>query len=152
MTQKPTGRIAGIDYGTVRIGIALGDLELNIAGPYETYIRRNIDLDAKYFTELATAERLKRFVVGLPVHLDGHESQKSREARKFGAWLGKLTSIPIDYFDERFTSAQAEEILGEANLTKKRRQARIDQLAAQIMLTAYLESGAKSQENPQGLD
>jgi len=152
VTEQQRGRIAGIDYGTVRIGIALGDLELGIAGPYETYTRRNVDLDSKYFVELASAEHLKRFVVGLPVHLDGHESQKSREAREFGDWLGQLTGVPVDYYDERFTSAQAEAILGEANLTKKRRKARIDQLAAQIMLTAYLESGAKSQETPGSID
>ena len=152
MTHPQRGRIAGIDYGTVRIGIALGDLETRIAGPYETYISRNPKLDAQYFSELATNERIARFVVGLPVHLDGHESQKSLEARKFGDWLGQLTGVPIDYFDERFTSAQAEEILGEANLTKKRRQARIDQLAAQIMLTAYLESGAQSQDSPGSIE
>ena len=149
---KPQGKIAGIDYGTVRIGIALGDLETNLAGPFETYTRVNIERDAQYFRELASAERLQRFVVGLPVHLDGHESQKSREARQFGDWLGKLTGIPIDYFDERFTSAEAEHILQEANLTKKRRKARIDQLAAQIMLTAYLEAGAQSQDSPKGID
>jgi len=149
---KPRGRIAGIDYGTVRIGIALGDLETNLAGPYEPYTRRNVERDAEYFQELASAERIQRFVVGLPVHLDGHESQKSREARQFGDWLGNITGVPIDYFDERFTSAEAETILQEANLTKKRRQARIDQLAAQIMLTAYLESGAKSQDSPDSIE
>jgi putative Holliday junction resolvase len=152
MNNPQTGRIAGIDYGTVRIGIALGDLETNLAGPYETYTRRNIERDADYFRELATAEGLIRFVVGLPVHLDGHESQKSREARQFGDWLGQTTGLPIDYFDERFTSAEAEAILIDANLTKKRRKARIDQMAAQIMLTAYLESGAKSQDSPQGIE
>ena len=149
---KPRGRIAGIDYGTVRIGIALGDLETGLAGPYETYTRRNIERDAEYFSELARAEGLQRFVVGLPVHLDGHESQKSREARQFGQWLGQLTGIPIDYFDERFSSSEAESILLEANLTKKRRKARIDRMAAQIMLTAYLESGAQGQESPGGID
>lgn len=148
----PTGRIAGIDYGTVRIGIATADLEIGIASPYETYTRRNAELDAKYFCELATAERLVRFVVGLPVHLDGQESQKSQEARQFGKWLGELTAVPVDYFDERFTSSEAEEMLSLANFTKKRRKARLDQLAAQIMLTAYLESGARSQTNPQGLE
>ncbi|QEG37027.1 Holliday junction resolvase RuvX [Bythopirellula goksoeyrii] len=150
--NKPTGRIAGIDYGTVRIGIAMADLEIGIASPYETYTRRNAELDAKYFSELAVAERLLRFVVGLPVHLDGQESQKSHEARQFGKWLGELTTVPVDYFDERFTSSEAEVILGQANFTKKRRKARLDQLAAQIMLTAYLESGAKNQSNPQGLE
>ena len=149
---KPRGKIAGIDYGTVRIGIALGDLETNLAGPYETYTRRNTERDAEYFCELASAERIQRFVVGLPVHLDGHESQKSREARQFGDWLSNITGVPIDYFDERFTSAEAETILQEANLTKKRRQARIDQLAAQIMLTAYLEAGAKSQDSPDSIE
>jgi len=144
-------RIAGIDYGTVRIGIALGDLETGLAGPFETYTRVNMERDAQYFRELATAERIARFVVGLPVHLDGHESQKSREARQFGDWLGTLTGVPIDYFDERFTSAEAERILQEANLTKKRRKARIDQLAAQIMLTAYLEAGAQSQDSPDSI-
>jgi len=148
VTATPTQRIAGIDYGTVRIGIALADLEVGIAGPYETYTRRSAQRDAEYFNNLATSERLMRFVVGLPVHLDGNESQKSREARQFGQWLEKLTGVPVEFFDERYTSAEAEAILGEANLTKKRRQARLDQLAAQIMLSAYLESGARGQQSP----
>lgn len=152
MVESQRGRIAGIDYGTIRIGIALGDLETGIAGPYETYTRRSAERDAEYFLALAEAERLQRFVVGLPVHLDGQESEKSREARKFGDWLLHRTGVPVDYFDERFTSAQAEAILDEADLTKKRRKAKVDQLAAQIMLTAYLESGAQSQDSPGGIE
>ena len=144
--------MAGIDYGTVRIGIAIADLEVGIAGPYETYTRRSEAKDAEYFKQLAEQERLVRLVVGLPVHLDGHESQKSREAKQFGTWLGELTGLPVEYFDERYSSAQAEEILQGAQLTKKRRQERIDQLAAQIMLTAYLESGARGQEDPGGIE
>jgi len=145
-------RIAGIDYGTVRIGIAIADLEVGIAGPYENYNRRSEKLDAQYFSELAKQECFAKFVVGLPVHLSGNESQKSREARQFGDWLEKLTGVPVDYFDERYTSAEAEAILGEAQLTKKKRKARLDQLAAQIMLTAYLEAGAKGQDDPGGID
>jgi len=145
-------RIAGIDYGTVRIGIATADLEVGIAGLYETYTRKNEKLDAEYFAEFAKQERLAKFVVGLPVHLSGNESQKSREAREFGSWLEQRTGVPVEYFDERYTSAEAEAILGDAQLTKKKRQARLDQLAAQIMLTAYLEAGAKGQESPGGID
>jgi putative Holliday junction resolvase len=147
-----TGRIAGIDFGTVRIGIATADLEVGIASPFETYTRRSPKLDAEYFRNLAREERLIRFVVGLPVHLSGHDSQKSQETRKFGQWLHELTQVPVDYFDERYTSVEAEAILSQANFTKKRRQARIDQLAAQIMLTAYLEAGARDQQSPQGLE
>ena len=147
-----TTRIAGIDFGTVRIGIALADLQVGIAGPYETYARKNEKLDAQYFSELAKHQRLAKFVVGLPVHLSGTESQKSSEARAFGAWLEKLTGLPVEYFDERYTSAEAATLLGEAQLTKKKRQALLDQLAAQIMLTAYLEAGAKGQESPGGIE
>jgi putative pre-16S rRNA nuclease len=145
-------RIAGIDYGTVRIGIATADTEVGIAGPYENYTRRSQQLDGEYFAKLAKEERIGWFVVGLPVHLHGGESQKSGEAREFGKWLGEVTGVPIEYFDERFTSSEADEVLGAARLTKKQRQARRDQLAAQIMLTAYLESGAKGQNEFRSLD
>jgi len=152
VTKKQQARIAGIDYGTVRIGIALTDLSVGIAGPYENYSRRSEQLDAAYFQQLAQQQRLVRFVVGLPVHLDGGESQKSREARAFGKWLSEKTGLPVEFFDERFTSSEAEALLEGANLTKKQRKARLDQLAAQIMLTAYLESGARGQESPEGID
>jgi putative Holliday junction resolvase len=145
-------RIAGIDYGTVRIGIATADLEVGIAGPYETYSRRSERLDAEYFRQFAIEERIGRFVVGLPVHTSGHESQKSTEARAFGAWLENLTAVPVEYFDERYTSAEAEALLLEAGLTSKRRKERLDQLAAQIMLAAYLEAGARGQDSPESLE
>jgi putative holliday junction resolvase len=145
-------RIAGIDYGTVRIGIATADTTVGIAGLYETYTRRNERLDAEYFRTLATQERISRFVVGLPVHASGGESQKSVEARAFGKWLEEATGVPVEYFDERYTSAEAEQLLLAAGLTKKRRKGRLDQLAAQIMLTAYLEAGARGQQSPESLD
>jgi putative Holliday junction resolvase len=145
-------RIVGVDYGTVRIGIAMADTEIGIASPLANYGRRTAELDAAYFRQLATDERVARFVVGLPVHLDGRESQKSSEARAFGQWLNEATGVAVEFFDERFTSAEADEILGTAKLTKKQRQARRDQLAAQIMLTAYLESGGRGDEAPHGID
>jgi putative Holliday junction resolvase len=145
-------RIAGIDFGTVRIGIALADTDVGIAGPYENYSRRTLALDADYFRRLATEEQIARFIVGLPVHLSGDESQKSHEARAFGKWLEEVTNVPIEFFDERFTTAEADELLGAEKLTKKQRQARRDQLAAQIMLTAYLESGAQGQNSPGGIE
>jgi putative Holliday junction resolvase len=146
------GRLAGIDYGTVRIGIAVTDPEQRLASPFENYTRRGEVADAAYFKRLAADERIVRFVVGLPVHLDGRESEKSREARKFGEWLGATTGVPVVYFDERFTSTEAERYLGQAQLTKKQRKARLDKLAAQIMLTAYLESSEGARTEPRALD
>jgi putative Holliday junction resolvase len=145
-------RIAGIDFGTVRIGVAVADTEVGIASPFENYTRRTAALDTEYFAALAKDERIERFVVGLPVHLHGGESQNSTEARAFGKWLNELTGVPVEFFDERFTTSEADELLGAAKLTKKQRQARRDQLAAQIMLTAYLESGGRETGDPQSID
>lgn len=142
----------GIDFGTVRIGVAVADLSVGIASPLEIYQRQNPQVDARYFTRLVEQEQIVKFVVGLPVHLDGQESQKSYEARQFGTWLSEITQRPVEYFDERFTSAQAEEMLLAANLTKKRRKARLDALAAQILLTAYLEAGGRGNDSPGGID
>jgi putative Holliday junction resolvase len=144
--------IAGIDYGTVRIGIAVADTSIGIATPHTNYTRRGAAADKQFFERLVANERIEKFVVGLPVHLDGNESRKSIEARAFGKWLGETTGLPVEFFDERFTTAEADEILGAAKLTKKQRQARRDQLAAQIMLTAYLESGGRGQATPLPLD
>lgn len=146
------GRLAGIDYGTVRIGIAITDPAQSIASPYENYTRRDRQQDARRFQRLVEEEQIKRFIVGLPVHLSGDESQKSREARAFGEWLTEVTGLPVEYYDERFSSSQAEQFLIDADLTSKRRKRRLDMLAAQIMLSGYLESKYKGQAAPEGLD
>lgn len=146
------GRVAGIDYGTVRIGIAISDPQRTLASPYENYTRRGRQPDGQRFRRLVEEERVTLWVVGLPVHCDGRESQKSREARQFGQWLTETTGLPVEYFDERFTSAEAEQYLLEAQMTKKRRKARLDMLAAQILLSAYLESHGKSSAAPGPLD
>lgn len=145
-------RIAGIDFGTVRIGIATADTEVGIASPYENYSRRTPQLDANYFQKLTRDENIGRFVVGLPVHLAGHESQKSIEARAFGAWLAEITEIPVEFFDERFTTSEADELLNAAGLSKKQRQARRDQLAAQIMLSAYLQATNRGEDSLRSID
>lgn len=145
------GRLAGIDYGTVRIGVAITDPARSICSPLENYTRRGEAADARFFRELAVQERVAGFIVGLPVHLSGRESEKSHEARAFGEWLNSITGVPVRYYDERYTSSQAEELLGGAHLTKKRRKERLDKLAAQILLTSYLEAPADSDHEPGAL-
>jgi putative Holliday junction resolvase len=139
-TDAAPGRVAGIDYGSVRIGVAISDPRRKIASPLLNYTRRGPERDAERFRRLAADEGVVLFVVGLPLHLDGRESEKSLEARQFGNWLADTTGVPVEFFDERFTSVEAEQALLAADMTRKRRKRRIDMLAAQIMLSAYLES------------
>jgi len=145
-------RIAGIDYGTVRIGIAISDPDRILSSPYEVYTRKNEQADAEYFRRLVREERVAQFVVGLPVHLSGEASEKSKEAIKFADWLTSQTGVPVDFVDERFTSVEAEHHLRGARLTNKKRKDRRDKIAAQILLATYLESGPIPLENIQGIE
>jgi putative holliday junction resolvase len=141
-----TGRLAAIDYGTVRLGVAITDPDQRLASPLENYTRRGMEADAKWLKKLVTEERIVGLVIGLPVHTSGDESAKSHEARQFGKWAATLTALPVRFFDERYTTAHAEALLMEAEFTKKRRKERLDKLAAQILLAAYLESQRIEQE------
>jgi putative Holliday junction resolvase len=145
-----TGRLAAIDYGTVRLGVAITDPDQKLASPLENYTRRSEALDAAWLKQLVARERIVGIVVGLPVHTTGSESQKSREARQFAAWVAALAGVPVRLFDERFTSAHAEALLIAADMSRKRRKQRLDKLAAQILLSAYLESPREEAE-PEGL-
>lgn len=146
------GRIAGIDYGTVRLGIAITDVARKMASPYENYTRCDADRDAVRLRQLVEEEQVTMFVVGLPVHVSGNESQKSFEARQFGAWIQEQTGCDVVFFDERYSSKLAEELLKDADLTSKQRKKRRDMLAAQILLQGYLESGGDGVEDPGPLD
>lgn len=147
-----SGRLAGIDYGTVRIGVAITDPERRLASPYEVLNRRDRSQESRFFQRLVSEEGIVGFVVGLPVHSHGGESEKSREARRFGDWLGQVTSRVVVYFDERFTTVVAEQLLNSAGLTSQRRKERRDKLAAQILLTAFLEGGCRPTEQAEPLD
>ena len=144
MPQIPdAGRLCGVDYGTVRIGIAISDPGQSIASPLETYSRRTEALDAEYFLQLAKNEELVGFVVGLPVHMSGDASEKSAEAVQFGTWVFEQTEVPVAWVDERYSTAMAREMLGQSNLSGKKRKSMLDKIAAQILLSAYMDSENK---------
>jgi putative Holliday junction resolvase len=134
------GRLLGVDYGTVRIGLAITDPDRKIASPLATYERRDAARDAAFVQKLIQDEKIVGIVVGLPIHLDGREGTKAAAARAFGQWLAEVTGLPVLFFDERFTTAHAEQSLWSAGLTHKGRKARRDKVAAQILLQAYVDS------------
>ena len=145
-------RLLGVDYGSVRVGLAISDPDRKIAFPLVTWERRSRDQDARYIRELVEKEEIAGLIVGLPVHLSGREGQKSAEARAFGKWLVESTGLPVLFWDERFTSVEAESHLLAAGLTNKRRKARRDRVAAQILLQAYLDAGCPAERTPGPLE
>ncbi|GAB5405078.1 MAG: Holliday junction resolvase RuvX [Aureliella sp.] len=146
------GRLLGIDFGTVRIGLALCDESQSWVTPLETYTRRNERLDAKHFVSIVSSESLVGIVVGLPIHCDGKESQKSQEVRTFCDWLLSATGLPIAHYDERFTTAEARRLLGERSLSAKAKKQKLDGVAAYLILSHYLDSNRNSPAPAAGLD
>ncbi|MSR32232.1 MAG: Holliday junction resolvase RuvX [Gemmataceae bacterium] len=135
------GRWIGVDFGTVRVGLASEDPGTGIAFPLQTYTRAAPAKDAGFFQELAKREQVAGWVVGLPVRGDGSEGEKAKEAREFGQWLGKTTGVEVRFFDERYTTVEAEETLKAVGMSPKKRKEKRDQIAAQIILQSFLESG-----------
>lgn len=135
------GRVLGLDFGLKRVGVALSDPARTIASPLEVYTRRGAEQDGRHFQRLVDEEHVECIVVGLPVHGDGAESAISTQARAWGRWIGAECGRPVTFFEERFTSREAERRLREGGLSGKAVKSRIDMLAAQIMLQDYLDAG-----------
>ena len=141
-------RTLGLDFGTKRIGAALSDPRGSIASPLGVYERRAPSLDSIHYKKLIEKEGVERIVVGLPVHTSGREGELAILAREFGNWLNQVTSVPVTYFDERYSSKEADQALQASGFTAKGRKARRDMLAAQILLQAYLDAGSPTEESP----
>ena len=130
----------GLDYGAKRIGIAVCNYEQSIASPVENYTRNDPATDARILQQFGEDYTVVGLVVGLPVHMSGEEGEQARRAREFGNWLSETIGLPLRFWDERYTSAIAESHLLSADLSRKKRKARIDMLASQVMLQAYLDA------------
>ncbi len=141
----PEGRLLGLDYGTRRIGIAVCDDMQIIASPLENYTRINEEADGHFLREMAKEYRVAGLVVGLPVHMSGDEGGKAAEARAFGDWVSAITSLPVAYWDERYTSSMAEDHLRAAGVPRGRRKELRDKIAAQMILQSFIDSSDRSQ-------
>lgn len=139
----PAGRVAGVDYGRRRIGVAVCDARRILASPL--CVRQTTGdraADAVFFRGLVAEESLVGFVVGLPVHADGTDSAMSLEVERFGAWLARTTGLPVAFQDERYSSREAASLLAGAGLTRGRKKERSDAVAAQVVLASWLEAQA----------
>lgn len=135
-----TGTLLGIDFGTKRVGLAISTPDQSIASPLEIIHRSQPAQDSKRICKICNEFRVKGLVVGLPVHMSGSEGGKAKEARVFGDWCGEITQLPVIYWDERFTSALADNHLRQSTMSQAKRKKHLDKLAAQVMLQSFLEA------------
>ena len=130
-------RVVGLDYGTVRVGIALSDETRTIASPFAVVKTATA---VETVAQLVIEEEAELVVVGLPLGLAGTETASTVGARQFAKELSHRLSVPIELADERFTSKVAETVLIDAGMTRDRRRQIRDKLAAAVMLQTYLDS------------
>ena len=135
------GALLGIDYGSKRLGFAVCDRDQTIASPVENYQRQTSIVDAKAILRLVADYSIVGLVVGLPVHMSGDEGTQAVEARRFGEWAAMETGLPLQFWDERFSSHAADVALFQGAVTKKKQKARRDMLAARAILQSFLDTG-----------
>ncbi len=135
-------RIISIDYGRKRVGIAVSDPLQIIAGGLGTVLSKDI---FTYLTDYCKKEDVERIVVGYPKQMNNTESESMRYIRPFVKSLERVFSIPIEMYDERFTSKIAFQTMIAAGLKKKarRNKALVDEISATIILQSYMESKNK---------
>ncbi len=132
-------RCLGIDYGRRRIGLALSDPTLLIASPLIIIENRGLKKTLLQIVDIIKKNDVQQIVIGLPLHANGDESEMSQESRRFGAAFTAL-GFPVEFVDERYTSFEAESMIGNHPHSKNI----IDKVAASIILQMYLDERRKS--------
>lgn len=146
--EVPTyGALAGLDLGTVTIGVAVSDSIRTAGTPVETIKRKKFGIDAKRLLEIFAERDVNGIVLGLPLNMDGSEGPRAQATRSFARNLEKLTPLPITFWDERLSTVAAERVLIEADTSRKRRAEVIDQVAASYILQGMLDRLAHMRAN-----
>jgi putative Holliday junction resolvase len=132
-------RVVGLDHGSRRIGLAVGDTDTGMAFARPALQRRSVAVDLDTIAALARDEEATLVVVGLPRNMDGSEGPQAAAARDFGERLAAI-GLEVAYVDERLTSWQAAEQLADEGRRVRRRSGEIDSAAARLILQEYLDA------------
>jgi putative holliday junction resolvase len=142
MTLLPrTGRLLALDWGEIRIGLAASDETQLLASPLQTVTRR---AGKRYpmpaLLELVTRNDIVGLLVGLPLTPEGDEADAAREARAMGELVAGRAGLPVEYWDERMTTARALRSIQEQGGSTRGRKEDVDALAAAVLLQGYLDA------------
>jgi putative holliday junction resolvase len=136
------GRILAIDYGGRRMGLAVTDPLGITAQGIETLQRRNKRSDFAYLQRVIREYKVREIVVGLPLKMSGEHGTQSEKAIAFAEELRERSHLPVHLWDERLTSAEANRVLREAELSIQKRAQAVDRMAAVLILQSFMEARA----------
>jgi len=132
--------VMGIDLGTKNIGVALSDETCTLAQGRGVIPRGDGAQAIAKIKEMIKEYGVKEIIVGLPLNMDGSEGPRAADSRKFSERLKEETALPVRLWDERLSTKEAEDVMRQALMTRKKRKNVIDKMAAQLILQGYLDS------------
>ena len=132
--------LRALDLGERRIGVAISDPTGTLARPLTTIVRSTVCADFEAVARLVKEFGAVRIVVGMPLSLNGTEGPQARKTRRYTQRLAQAVTTPIEFWDERYSSARATEILSAKGKRGRRVRADIDATAAAVILQAYLDA------------
>jgi putative Holliday junction resolvase len=133
------GTVAGIDLGDKTIGLAVSDRSLAFAHPRPVIARRKFSIDAAALLDALAEEDVRAIAIGLPLNMDGSEGPRAQASRAFVRNIASLTELPFLFWDERLSTVAAERALIEMDVSRRKRQTRIDSAAAAFILQGVLD-------------
>ncbi len=136
---SPRGRLMGVDLGTKTIGLAMSDVERRLASPLETIRRVKFTPDVAQLAALAGRYEIVALVVGLPLNMDGSEGPRAQSTRSFARQAAPIVGIPIAFWDERLSTAAVTRTMIEQDLSRAKRAAAVDRVAAAYILDGALD-------------
>lgn len=142
--SAPPGRVLALDVGEVRVGVALSDPLGWTAQPQGFLPRRPQRAFVDAVREIVEAREVVRLVVGLPLLLSGEKGARALDAESVAAALEQELGIPVETWDERLTTVQADRALREGAVRRSDRRRKIDSVAAAVLLQSYLDVGRSS--------
>ncbi len=129
-----------LDIGARRIGVAVGSTDVKLATPLAVIAHESVEADAARIRALVAQYDAERIIVGLPRELDGSIGPQAQKVMTFTERLASLVTLPFEYYDERYSTAQALDRQRETGIDEKRGRATIDAAAAAVILQDYLNS------------
>ncbi len=146
MPLPSSGRLLAVDWGEVRVGLALSEESQVLASPLETLVRRKGKrFPMPRFLELVETHQPVGVLVGLPLTGDGEEGESAAAAREMAETIGKRTGLPLELWDERLTTARALAAIREQGGSTRGRRADVDALAAAVLLQHYLDTRRRAE-------
>ena len=131
-------RLMGIDFGEVRIGVALSDPLQIFSQPFR--VVPNNENTISEIRKIIKSEEVGKIILGLPLNLEGEDTKKTLEVREFSEILKSNVNIPVIFWDERYTSVEANEELKQMGYSIAESRKVIDKVAASIILRNYMEN------------